>query len=212
MLNVYAPSWRRFALLLAILMVFTAVFAVANPAEAQQANRGGKVGIPVTGTLEDGGTFEGEILRPRAYLGDERQPMLRGVLKGTAVTQDGEEERVRQRFETPLTVVTSEGEVQSLNQGAALQQQQQQPTSCSILFLDLGPIFLDLLGLQVDLSQILLDVSAVPGAGNLLGNLLCAVVGLLDAPGFLAGIINFLNFIFEIGQFLGILSELFQPQ
>jgi hypothetical protein len=54
---------------------------------------------------------------------------------------------------------------------------------CQILFLDLGPLFLDLLGLQVDLSQIELDITAVPGPGNLLGNLLCAVAGLLDGPG-----------------------------
>ncbi|MGC0273690.1 hypothetical protein ACO0LV_11940 [Pseudactinotalea sp. Z1739] len=49
--------------------------------------------------------------------------------------------------------------------------------------MDLGPIFLDVLGLQVDLSPIELDITAVPGAGNLLGNLLCAVVGLFDSPG-----------------------------
>ena len=38
----------------------------------------------------------------------------------------------------------------------------------------------DLLGLTVDLSQIELDIDAQRGSGNLLGNLLCAVVGLLD--------------------------------
>jgi hypothetical protein len=54
---------------------------------------------------------------------------------------------------------------------------------CQILFLDLGPLFLDVLGLQVDLSQIELDITAVRGPGNLLGNLLCAVAGLLDGPG-----------------------------
>lgn len=52
--------------------------------------------------------------------------------------------------------------------------------ACDILFLDLGPIFLDLLGLTVDLSEIVLDVGAQQGSGNLLGNLLCAVTGLLD--------------------------------
>jgi hypothetical protein len=52
--------------------------------------------------------------------------------------------------------------------------------SCDILFLDIGPISLDLLGLTLDLSRITLDINAVPGAGNLLGNLLCAVAGLLD--------------------------------
>jgi hypothetical protein len=53
---------------------------------------------------------------------------------------------------------------------------------CDILFLDLQPISLNLLGLVVDLSAIQLDIHAVPGAGNLLGNLLCAVTGLLDGP------------------------------
>jgi hypothetical protein len=63
---------------------------------------------------------------------------------------------------------------------------------CDILFLDLEPISLDLLGLELDLSQILLDLDADPGAGNLLGNLLCAVTGLLDG-GSLADILGILD-------------------
>ena len=65
---------------------------------------------------------------------------------------------------------------------------------CDILFLDLGPISLDLLGLTVDLSQIVLDINAVPGPGNLLGNLLCAVVNLLNI-GNLGGLLNVLDVI-----------------
>lgn len=61
---------------------------------------------------------------------------------------------------------------------------------CDILLLDLGPIFLDLLGLQLDLSPI--DLDAVSGQGNLLGNLLCAVTGLLD-DGPLAGILELID-------------------
>jgi len=49
-----------------------------------------------------------------------------------------------------------------------------------ILNLHLGPIHLDLLGLNVDTSEICLDVTAQPGPGNLLGNLLSGVAGLLD--------------------------------
>jgi hypothetical protein len=64
---------------------------------------------------------------------------------------------------------------------------------CDILFLDLGPISLDLLGLELDLSQILLDLDADPGAGNLLGNLLCAVTGLLDGAGLLSDILGILD-------------------
>jgi hypothetical protein len=51
---------------------------------------------------------------------------------------------------------------------------------CPILDLTLGPIHLDVLGLVVDTSQICLNITADPGAGNLLGNLLCGVAGLLD--------------------------------
>jgi hypothetical protein len=51
---------------------------------------------------------------------------------------------------------------------------------CQILNLNLAPINLDLLGLTVDTTLIQLVINANQGAGNLLGNLLCAVAGLLD--------------------------------
>jgi hypothetical protein len=69
--------------------------------------------------------------------------------------------------------------------------------TCPILHLDLGPLNLDLLGLQVDLSEVILDITAVPGAGNLLGNLLCSVAGLLD-PGSLQQLVNLLNQIIDL--------------
>lgn len=62
--------------------------------------------------------------------------------------------------------------------------------ACDVLSLDLGPLALDVLGLQVDLSRVVLDVVAQPGAGNLLGNLLCAVAGLLDGGGGLGGLLD----------------------
>lgn len=67
--------------------------------------------------------------------------------------------------------------------------------ACDVLNLDLRPISLDLLGLQVDLSRVVLNVVAQSGAGNLLGNLLCAVVGLLDGglAGALGRLTNLLN-------------------
>jgi hypothetical protein len=51
---------------------------------------------------------------------------------------------------------------------------------CPILHLDLGPLDLNLLGLHVHLNEVILNVEAIPGPGNLLGNLLCAIAGLLD--------------------------------
>jgi hypothetical protein len=43
------------------------------------------------------------------------------------------------------------------------------------------------LGPVIDLAPVNLDVAAVPGAGNLVGNPLCAIAGLLDGPGQPAG-------------------------
>ena len=69
---------------------------------------------------------------------------------------------------------------------------------CDILNLVLGPLDLNLLGLEVHLNQVVLDIVAVTGAGNLLGNLLCAVVGLLDGAGALLDIANLLNRILDV--------------
>lgn len=65
--------------------------------------------------------------------------------------------------------------------------------SCSILHLTLGPLDLDLLGLQVHLDRVVLDITAQSGAGNLLGNLLCAVANLLNNGGPLAQLVAALN-------------------
>lgn len=74
--------------------------------------------------------------------------------------------------------------------------------ACEILRLATGAIDLNLLGLTVHLDPVLLVISAVPGAGNLLGNLLCAIVGLLDGVGTLVQITQLLN------QLLGLLGSL----
>ena len=64
---------------------------------------------------------------------------------------------------------------------------------CGILNLTLGPLNLNLLGLVVTLNQVHLVITAVPGAGNLLGNLLCAVANLLNGTGSLSVIAALLN-------------------
>jgi hypothetical protein len=62
--------------------------------------------------------------------------------------------------------------------------------SCPILNLTLGPLDLNLLGLQIHLNQVVLNIVAESGAGNLLGNLLCAVANLLNAGGPLQTLLN----------------------
>jgi len=62
--------------------------------------------------------------------------------------------------------------------------------TCPILDLTLGPIDLNLLGLEVKTGPICLSVTAVPGNGNLLGNLLCDVANLLNSGSPLGGVLG----------------------
>jgi hypothetical protein len=76
----------------------------------------------------------------------------------------------------------------------------QTTATCPILHLVLGPLDLNLLGLTVHLNQVVLDITAVSGPGNLLGNLLCAVANLLNGTGTspLSQIITLLNQILAV--------------
>ena len=65
--------------------------------------------------------------------------------------------------------------------------------SCQILTLTLGPLDLNLLGLMIHLNQVVLNITAATGAGNLLGNLLCAVANLLNSGGPLSNLLNQLS-------------------
>jgi hypothetical protein len=130
---------------------------------------------PVTGTVP-GGTFTGTVTL-LDFINKNGQLAVTGVLTGTT-TIAGVVTQVTQTFTAPVTAAAG--------------------GSCDILFLDIGPIFLDLLGLQVDLSRIVLDIDAVAGAGNLLGNLLCAVVGILDGGLNLDILTNQLNVLLDV--------------
>jgi hypothetical protein len=122
--------------------------------------------IPVTGTLLDGTAFTGQLSNlSTSVVNGVLQ--LSGTITGTGLPAGGT------TFTAPI-------------QDLAV-------TGCSILDLDLGAIHLDLLGLVIDLAPVHLDITAVPGAGNLLGNLLCAIAGLLDNSGPLTGISALLN-------------------
>lgn len=80
--------------------------------------------------------------------------------------------------------------------------------SCQILHLVLGPLNLNLLGLHVHLNTVVLDITAQQGNGNLLGNLLCSVAGLLDGNTLLqqqvTGLLNILNGILGTPGVLGL--------
>jgi hypothetical protein len=72
-----------------------------------------------------------------------------------------------------------------------------------ILDLHLNAIHLNLLGLQVDTSNICLQINAQSGPGNLLGNVLTDVAHLLDSNANTQALLNKLNKIAgEIGALL----------
>jgi hypothetical protein len=77
-------------------------------------------------------------------------------------------------------------------------------TSCQILDLVLGPLDLNLLGLVIHLDTVHLNITAQSGPGNLLGNLLCAVAGLLNGGTGLSGILN--GLVALLNQLLGMLG------
>ena len=174
--------WQRgtWALLL-VGLVACADREVTGPSELtpQYAAPSATLVESVTGAIV-GGAFTGTA-RITEFGFEDGELVVSGVLSGVAVVGGVATSIVDQAFTTGTTLTSS---------GTG---------KCGILFLDLGPIFLDVLGLQVDLSQVVLDVSAVAGAGNLLGNLLCAVVHLLDNPlGSLNGLLNLLDRINDI--------------
>jgi hypothetical protein len=93
-------------------------------------------------------------------------------------------------------VLTAVGNVTGGEVSVPFQAPVQAAGTCQILDLTLGPLDLDLLGLVVHLDTVHLNITAESGPGNLLGNLLCAVAGLLDGPGLgnaLQQIVNLLN-------------------
>ncbi len=78
-----------------------------------------------------------------------------------------------------------------------------QVAACTILELDIGAIRLELLGLVIDIAPIAIDITAIPG-GGLLGDLLCALAGLLSGInlGNLGGVLALL------GQLVTVLQQL----
>jgi hypothetical protein len=87
------------------------------------------------------------------------------------------------------TLTNAAGQVTTVLQNVSLPASNITGT-CDILHLDRGPLDLNVLGLQVDLSRIVLDITAQSGAGNLLGKPLCGVANLLNSPSGLAQLLN----------------------
>jgi len=102
------------------------------------------------------------------------------------------EERSESEESTNGRTADGEGRVEDLTADAVANDD----TGSEVLMLDLRGLNLNLLGLDVSLSEVVLDVSAVEGEDNLLGNLLAAVTGLLDDG--LGGLLDGLGLDFDL--------------
>jgi hypothetical protein len=159
---------KRLALATLLLITTALVTPALVNAQTTGSAPASRLSIPVTGS-GGGATFTGTFQLQRFATNAAGELVANGILTGVVTTATG----------------TTTSVVRSISVPAAVTQ-----ATCEIMHLDLGPLHLNLLGLEIDLSQIVLDITAQSGAGNLLGNLLCAVVNLLNNPSGLADLLN----------------------
>jgi hypothetical protein len=151
-------------------------------------SKAGTLTSHVFGTFGKAGTVRGTYVPVRSF---ERAGTnyAQGVLKATLRRSDG---TLVGRVVRPDVTLP----IQHSATTAAAQ------ATCPILHLTLGPLDLNLLGLHVHLNRVVLDITAISGPGDLLGNLLCAVANLLNGTGLsltqLLQISNLLNRIIGI--------------
>lgn len=137
--------------------------------------------LPISSVLRDEtgdiGTFHGTI-SGLAASGTEETRAISGLLNGRAVV-NGQTLRVTdQAFSSRVTTspLTSAGMIEGLigaGSYAFSMQTAADPGKCDVLYLDVQSITLNLLGLEVQTSQIRVDINAIPGEENILGNLVC---------------------------------------
>ena len=156
----------------------------------------------VTGHTSKGATFAGKYHVTKFVTRNGHLKAV-GHLSGTLTKKSGATKAVSERVRMPVNMSATRAANTTSALPTTSSTASTSAVSCDVLHLVLGPLDLDLLGLVVHLDKVVLDITAVPGAGALLGNLLCAVVGLLDGTGIggLSGILtNLLNAILGVLQ------------
>jgi hypothetical protein len=160
-------------------------------------NEAGTMKAPITGTTEDGRKVKGSFTPSDFSVNDAGKLVVTGTAVGKVVGKGAPKSFKQEHVTATVEDVVAGG----ASGGKAV-------GGCDILNLVLGPLHLDVLGLVVDLDTVVLDIVAQPGPGNLLGNLLCQVAGLLDGPGGLGGLLGTVLLQVQglLNQILGALS------
>jgi len=182
-------------LTLALTLIAAAVVAPASAAAADKDNNTPTT-IPIVGTVRlaggptgTGTPFNGTFNLTR-FANQNGALIAIGTVTGTLTDpQTGKTSSFLQTVAMPAAVNRATATTAAATTAAATPAAAA-TTTCSILHLDLGPLTLNVLGLQIDLSEVVLDITAIPGNGNLLGNLLCSVANLLNNNTGLATLLN----------------------
>lgn len=165
-------------------MFALAPLGVAKAAELESPFKN----IPISGSTANGGSFKGSFT-VKQFAEQNGQLVAVGTLKGQ-LAEGKFKGKVNQEVALPVklngqavgsTLAAAPGGIQAF-----------QASGCEILDLQLGPLDLTLLGLNVFLDEVNLEITAIPG-GGLLGDLLCAVNNLLNPLGTLTQIVQALN-------------------
>ena len=128
----------------------------------------------VTGTIEGTTQEVNGTYKITKFAVEKGKLVAKGTFTGTIKGSDGTD-----TVKKAVTIPVSQG---ASDTPLAAGQDVQAQATCHVLNLSLGPLDLNLLGLVVHLDEVNLIIDAVSGPGALLGNLLCAVAGLLDGP------------------------------
>jgi hypothetical protein len=148
----------------------------------QAAAAPGSIDSRVRGTFGRDGTVRGTFSPDRFFV-KGGEAYANGVLHATLRRANGSVVGTATRRITVPVRGGSADAAKTASRGAV----------CDILNLVLGPLDLNLLGLEIHLNRVRLDIVANPGPGNLLGNLLCAVANLLNGDGSLLNLLRLTN-------------------
>jgi hypothetical protein len=141
---------------------------ISGQTSTQTRTPTGALTVPVSGT-GGGGTFAG-TLQIQKFAPQNGQVAALGLLSGTVTTGNGIATSIVKTVSLPTAVTGG---------------------TCDALNLDLGPSSVDLAGLQVALSRVVLDLNAQSmTAQSTAGTLLCGVAATMNNPSGLATGLN----------------------
>jgi len=151
----------------------------ADPHASPAATASAPMSVPVVGAVASGGRFSG-VFALSAFAVQNGAVVAVGTLSGVIAPRSGAGASIRRAVTMPIAV------------GQA---------SDSVLHLDLGPLSLNLLGLQVNLHEIVLDITVQRKSQHPLAKLIGGVAAVRDNVGGMTRLLNQILAALEPGRY-----------